>query len=170
MTDLFRFSMDPWELILRGTVMYLALVLVLRFILRRDVGSLGVADVLFIVLVADASQNAMAGDYRSIADGGVLVATLVAWNVLLDWLAYRYPAFRRLIEPPAVPLIRNGRWMRRNLRREWITADEISAKLREQGIDDIAKVKFLSLEPDGELGVIRLDDGDPPAPSKRKPK
>ena len=61
--------------------MYLALVLTFRFILRRDVGSLGIPDVLFIVIVADAAQNAMAGEYKSIADGIVLVATLVFWNV-----------------------------------------------------------------------------------------
>ncbi len=60
MRELFSFTMNPLELVARGTMMYLGLVLVLRFVLRRDVGSMSMADVLFIVLIADASQNAMA--------------------------------------------------------------------------------------------------------------
>jgi len=79
--------------------MYLGLVLAFRFILRRDVGSMGIPDVLFIVIIADAAQNAMSGEYKSIADGTVLVATLVFWNVALDWLAFRSRAMRRLPPP-----------------------------------------------------------------------
>src|SRR4030095_12656121 len=127
--------------------MYLGLVLTFRFILRRDVGSLGIPDVLFIVIVADAAQNAMSGEYKSIADGIVLVATLVFWNVALDWLAFLSPSVRRFIEPPAVPLIRDGKWVRRNLKHEWITTEEVLSKLREHGIEHISRVKIARLEP-----------------------
>jgi len=108
LSELFRLSLHPAELVLRGTLIYLGLVLVFRFVLRRDVGSLGVPDVLFIVLVADASQNALSGEYTSIADGILLVGTLVVWNVALDWLAYRSPVVRRFIEPPSLPIIAEG--------------------------------------------------------------
>lgn len=165
--DLWSFTVSPVELMLRGTVMYLGLVLVLRFLLRRDIGGLSVSDVLFIVLIADAAQNAMAGEYTSLSDGIVLVGTLVAWNLLLDGLAYRFPAIRRVIEPPALPLIRNGSWVRRNLKREWITVEEVTAKLREQGIDDLADVRIACLESSGELSVLRRDAKDPPSPSRR---
>ena len=100
MTDLFQFTLHPAELILRGSVIYLGLVLTFRFVLRRDVGSMGLPDILFIVLIADASQNAMAGEYKSITDGAILLGTLVFWNVALDWLSFRSPVFRRFIEPP----------------------------------------------------------------------
>jgi len=160
MSELFNFTMPPWELFLRGSAVYVGLVLTLRFLLRRDVGSMSTADLLFIVLIADASQNAMAGEYRSLADGGVLIATLVAWNVLLDWLAYRSPRLRRIIEAPALPLIANGKWLRQNLRKEWITTEEVMGKLREHGVDDIAQVRLACLEANGELGVIRVDGGE----------
>ena len=84
MSELFTLSMNPLELAIRGSLMYLGLVLVMRFILRRDIGSMSMPDVLFVVLVADASQNAMAGEYKTIADGVVLVGTLVGWNIALD--------------------------------------------------------------------------------------
>jgi len=164
MNDLFQSAVHPAELVIRGTAIYLGLVLVFRFVLRRDLGSLGMPDVLFIVLVADASQNAMAGEYRSITDGAVLIGTLVFWNIALDWLAYRSPAVRKFVELPPLPLIRNGRWVRRNLKSQWITTDEVRAKLRERGIEEIGNIRLATLEPDGELGILKFDDTpvDPP--------
>jgi uncharacterized membrane protein YcaP (DUF421 family) len=156
-SEWFALTVSPWELIARGTILYLGLILVLRFVLRRDIGSLSVADIMFIVIVADASQNALSGEYKSITEGAILVGTLVAWNVVLDWLAYRSPRFRRVLEPPALPLIKDGRIIRANLRKEWITVDELEAKLRESGIDDVAQVRVAYLESSGELGVIRVD-------------
>ena len=78
-------------------------------LLREDIGSVGVADLLFVVLVADASSNAMQGGYRSIGDGLVLVGTMVGWNYAPDWLAFRSDAVSRLLEPQTEVLIRHGR-------------------------------------------------------------
>ena len=163
-SEWFELTVSPWELIARGTILYLGLVLTLRFVLRRDIGSLSVADLMFIVIVADAAQNALSGEYKSITEGAILVGTLVAWNVALDWLAYRSARFRRILEPPALPLIKDGHLVRSNLRKEWITVEELQGKLRESGIDDIAQVRAAYLESSGELGVIRADD----APAKKK--
>jgi uncharacterized membrane protein YcaP (DUF421 family) len=149
-------------------VIYLGLVLTFRFVLRRDVGSMGLPDILFIVLIADASQNAMAGEYKSITDGAVLLGTLVFWNVALDWLAYRSRGFRRFIEPPSLPLIKNGKWIRRNLKTQWITTDEVLSKLREHGIEDIGQVRLATLEPDGELGVRKIDEDEMEEPTAGK--
>jgi uncharacterized membrane protein YcaP (DUF421 family) len=160
MADLLRLGVHPGELFFRGTVVYLGLVLVFRFILRRDVGTLGVPDILFVVLIADASQNAIAGEYRSITDGAVLVGTLIFWNLVLDWLAYKSRWFRKLTDPPTVPLITDGKWVRKNLRSQWITTDEVRSKLREQGVADIEAIKSLTLESDGEIGVIKFKDSD----------
>src|SRR5687767_943015 len=77
------------ELILRGTLMYFALLLALRLLVRRHVGSLSLMDLLLLVLIADAAQNAMAAEYRSITEGLVLCGTLIGWNYLLDFLAFR---------------------------------------------------------------------------------
>lgn len=77
---LFSIGVQPLELVVRGTAMYWFLFLLFRFVLRRDVGSIGIADVLLLVLIADAAQNAMAGSYESITEGCLLVATIVGWN------------------------------------------------------------------------------------------
>src|SRR6476659_11237048 len=111
------------EIFLRGSVMYLALFGLLRGVLNRQAGNVGVTDLLVVVLIADAAQNAMASDYKSVPDGLVLVATIVFWSYTLDWLAYHFPTLRRLIHPPPLELIRDGKVIRRNLQRELITID-----------------------------------------------
>ncbi len=152
---LLRLHVPFAEIVMRGTAVYAFLFLVFRFIIRRDVGSVGIADILLLVLVADASQNAMSGGYTTVSEGLVLVTTLIGWNVLLDWLAYRWPAVRRFVEPTTLPLVRDGRLLRRNMRREFITEEELWARLREQGVEDLAQVKAAYLEPDGNVSVIR---------------
>ena len=168
MTEWFALTIPPLELAVRGTVIYLGLVLTVRFILRRDVSSMSVADVLFIVLIADAAQNAMAGEYKSIGDGLVLLATLVAWNVALDWLTFRSKMFRRLLETPPLLLVQDGKYIRKNMRREWITTEEVQSKLREAGIASVTEVRTAYLEPSGELGVIRVDEAKPTRRPKAK--
>jgi uncharacterized membrane protein YcaP (DUF421 family) len=143
------------EIILRGSIMYLALFTMLRVVLKRQAGTLGMTDLLLITLIADAAQNGMAGEYNSISDGIVLVATIIFWNYLLDWLSFNFEWFGRLIEPPPLPLIKEGRMLRRNMRREFITEDEVLMQLREQGLDDVAKVKEAYIESDGRVSVIQ---------------
>ena len=153
--SMFGFSSNPIELVLRGSVMYWALFLLFRFVLRRDAGSLGIADILLLVLIADASQNAMAGGYTSLSEGLLLVATIAFWSWLTDWAAFRWPAARRFAEPPPLVLVRRGRLHRGNLRREMVTVPELMAALRENGVDKLSDVKIARMEPDGMISVIR---------------
>jgi uncharacterized membrane protein YcaP (DUF421 family) len=160
MEELFGFDVSPWEMIVRGTVMYWFLFALFRFVLRRDVGSLAIADVLLVVLIADAAQNAMSGTYNSVSSGIVLVATIAGWNYLLDWASYHSDRVRRFVEPPPLRLIRDGRLLRGNLRREMITIDELRAKLRQQGIDQLSEVKSAYMESDGEISAVRIDGNE----------
>lgn len=152
--ELFAFSVSPLELIVRGSATYWFLFLIFRTVMRRNVGSIGIADVLVLVIIADAAQNAMAGDYKSITDGMVLVATIVAWNVLLDYASYTVPALGRLLEAPPLLLVRNGRLLHRNMRKELLTEEELRSQLRQQGIERIEDVKRAHMEPDGVISVI----------------
>lgn len=152
--EMFAFSMSPLELFIRGTAIYWFLLFAFRTFLQRDLGSVGIADILVLVLIADASQNAMAGEYKSISDGLVLICTILGWNVLFDHLAFRFPQIRRLVQPPALRLIQDGRVLRRNLRSENLTIDELMAKLREHEITDVAEVREAFMESDGTITVI----------------
>ena len=155
--DIFVPDLPVLEIILRGSVMYLALFFMLRFLTKRQAGSVGTTDILLIVLIADASQNGMAGDYKSVPDALILVGTLMFWSFALEWLGFHFPKIARLLEPPPLNLIDHGQMNRRNMQRELITKDELESQLREQGIDDLAKVKRACLEGDGKISVITFD-------------
>ena len=163
-------TVHPLEIVLRGSVMYV-LILALMRLLRRDPGALSTPDLLVIVLVADAAQNAMASEYHSLTEGVVLVATIFAWNYGLDWLAFRYRWAHRLLNSPPLLLIKNGNVQRRNLRSEMLRESDLAEQLRLQGVDDFAKVKRAFLEPDGHLSVIRYpdEDEDGPPPTDKSP-
>jgi uncharacterized membrane protein YcaP (DUF421 family) len=156
------------ELVLRGSVMYLFVFAAMRMF-RREAGALSTADLLVVVLVADAAQNAMASDYHSLPEGAVLVATIFGWNYGLDWAGYRFPRMHRLLNPPPLLLIENGRIKGRNLRSELLTKADLVEQLREHGIEDVADVKRCYLESDGHLSVIKRSGGSDEPPPKSWP-
>jgi uncharacterized membrane protein YcaP (DUF421 family) len=153
--ELFEVRMSIAELVVRGSAIFWFLFLVFRFVLRRDVGAVGVADMLLLVIVADASQNAMSGQYTTITEGLILVGTIVGWNWLLDYVAFRSKTARKLINPGRLLLISDGRPVARNMQKQYITLDDLRAKLREQGIETMGVVKRAYLEADGEVSIIR---------------
>jgi uncharacterized membrane protein YcaP (DUF421 family) len=155
------------ELVIRVSLTYLVIVAAFR-VFRRDAGSLSVSDLLVVVLIADAAQNGMAGEYRSLTEGVVLVATIFAWSYALDWLAYHSRVAAWMLHPPPLPLIRNGQIQARNLRAELISRAELLAQLREQGVEHVGQVKQCCLESDGRMSVIKLEGDQPLAGESRR--
>lgn len=143
------------EIVVRGSIVYLVIYTLLRVVLRRESSGVEMTDVLVIVLIADAAQNGMAGNYLSVTDGVVLVAVIIGWSALLAWLGYRFPAVRRLLHSPPLPLVRDGKLMRRNMRRELVTEDEILEQLRQNGVDHLRDVHEVLMESDGSISVVR---------------
>lgn len=153
------------ELFVRGTVTFLALLALLRVVGQRESGGLGLTDVLLVVLVAQAASGGLAGASQSIADGLVLVVTILAWSVVLDAIAYRWPRAVVLLKARPQPLIKDGRLNVRVMRREFMSREEVLSQLRLHGIADLGQVSRAYLEPNGMISVIRQDDEDnePPA-------
>jgi uncharacterized membrane protein YcaP (DUF421 family) len=156
------------EIFVRGTITYLFIFVLLRLVLKRETGALGVTDLIVIVLIADAAQNAMSSDYKALPDGLVLVGTIVFWDWLLSFLAFRFRPLARLIRPRKLPLIQDGRLMRRNMRKELITEDELRGTIRLQGIEDFSDVKAAYMESDGRISVIGRDQKANPEPQDER--
>lgn len=162
MTDwsqIFGSTVHPVEVLVRGTLMYLGLFTLIRVILRRETGTTSVTDLLVVVLISDAAQNGMAGQYQSITDGLLLVAVIIGWSFVLDWAASRWPWAERLVRPRPLPLVRDGRLLRRNMRHELVTEQELRSQLREQGVTDLADVREAHMEPDGAFSVVARGGG-----------
>jgi len=154
-SELFGLSVPPLELVVRGSALYLFLLVLFRVVIKRRMGAIGMADILVLVIVADAAQNGMAGEYRSITDAFILVGTIIGWNVFFDWLTYRSEFMQKLLEPPPLLLIDNGRLLHRNLRMEFLSESELRSKLREHGVTDFREVDKAFMESDGQISVIK---------------
>jgi len=141
------------EILIRGTIMYLAMYLLLR-IFRRQSGSVGIADLLVIVVIADAAQNGMAGDSKSITLALILITTIVLWDFFFDWLGFKSVLVCRILEPKPLLMIEGGKILKKNLEKEFMTEDELMSQLRQQGLENADSVKKCYLESNGHFSVI----------------
>jgi uncharacterized membrane protein YcaP (DUF421 family) len=143
------------ETVVRGVVTYFSIFVLLRVILRGRTSAVAMSDLLVLVLIADAAQNAMASNYHSITNGLVLVATIIGCTFGTDWVAYRVAAVRRFVHPEHKPLVVNGRVVRKVLAEELMTEEELMTQLRLNGIEALEQVKAAYLEGNGEISVIQ---------------
>ncbi|WP_411887718.1 DUF421 domain-containing protein [Hydrocarboniphaga effusa] len=142
------------EMVVRGTLTYLFLFVILRAF-RRPTGQLGIADVLLITILADAAQNAMGGSYESISSGFTLIATIVFWDRLIDYLSWRYSWFTPLADPPPAVLIKDGKVDRAALRRFKISDEDLLTHLRQGAAERPDDVRLCLLESDGRISVLK---------------
>jgi uncharacterized membrane protein YcaP (DUF421 family) len=156
-SEMFIPSVSPWEILIRGTIIYLFCFIVMRFT-RRGISGVSISDMLIIVVIADAAQNGMSADYKSVTDGLFLILVLVFWDYMLNLIQDRVPSIGRLFYPGPVPLIKNGRLQRKNMDKNYVTYDELMSQLRQQGIEKVSQVKISCMEGDGSISVIPLDD------------
>jgi len=142
------------EILIRGTIMYIGMFALLR-IFRRQAGAVGIADLLVVVVIADAAQNGMAGDSKSITEAMILIGVIVLWDYIFDLMGYRSPFFARVLAPKELLLIKDGEMIHEHMKKEFITEDELTSQLRQQGIDDISDVKECYLESNGHFSVLK---------------
>ena len=141
------------EIAIRGSVIYLLLFAVMRFLPRREVGGMGASDILVIVLIADAVQQGMAGKYESITEALLLAVVIFFWATVIDFVDYRFPQLH-LSESGPVPVVLGGRLVRRNMRRQQVTEDEIMSQLRQHGFSELSQVSAAYIEGDGHFSVL----------------
>lgn len=155
------------EMVIRGTLMFMAMYALLR-LFRRQAGTIGIADLLVVVMIADAGSNGMTGEGFSITDSVIVITVIVLWDWVFDWLGFKSKLVAKILEAEPLEVVRNGRILRRNLERELITEEELMSQLRLQGIDDVSKVKLACLEGSGDFSVIRFDSDEESGNKSRK--
>ena len=143
------------QIALRTLLVYLFLLFGLRLTAKREVGQLAPFDLVLLLVISNAVQNAMVGPDTSLTGGLVAVAVLLALNRCLAWLDWRWPGIRRLLEGQPTLLVQHGQVMYRNLDRERISFEELQAALREHEVTQISEVGLAILEVDGTISVIR---------------
>lgn len=152
-TRVFAIETPLLELVARGTVLYFGILVFMRFMPRRTGGELAMMDLVFLLLVAEAAAHALGG-YNAVADAVMMIATLMGWNYLLNFLSFHVPFIERLVSAPPLQVVRDGQLLRRNMRREFLTEEELMNHLRQQGVEEIKDVKAAYVEAEGKITVI----------------
>ncbi|WP_170866186.1 DUF421 domain-containing protein [Pontibacter flavimaris] len=153
LTELFAISTPILELILRGSLLYLGILFLLRILPRRTGGEMAPMDLLFIVLIAEAATHSLGG-YSSVTEGFVVILTLMAWNTIVNSLSYHLPFVEKLVSSPPLQVIKDGKLLRRNMRREFLTEEELLEHVRREGIEDVKDIKSAYVEGDGQISFI----------------
>lgn len=153
-------DLDPvalGEVVLRTFVVYVALLLGLRLAGKRELGQMTTFDLVVVLVISNAVQNAMVGSNTSLTAGLVAAATLLVANGALSRLGIRSGRVREWIRGEPTLLVHEGVLIERHLRDEGVDEDEVMQALREHGVDDVRSVKTAVLEVDGTISVIPAD-------------
>lgn len=146
------------EIALRSAVIYLGVLVGLRLTGKKEVGQMTPFDLVLLLLIANAVQNAMTGPDTSLVGGLVAAGTLLAINALLSRVTWRFGKLRRWVEGTPTLLVHRGRLLEQNLAKEKVTAEEIQSALREHGIAGIDEVELAMLEIDGTISALKRDE------------
>jgi uncharacterized membrane protein YcaP (DUF421 family) len=147
------------ELLIRGIVMYLIVFVLLRLVLRRQLGGIGTSDILVIVLISEVAGQGLLPESRSVVDAAIVIFVILCCSYAVEWLQFRFPSFERLTREPKLKLIEGGRLLKRNMRQEFVTEEELMAQVREEGLEDCREVEAAYIEADGRISIIKKDSG-----------
>lgn len=146
------------EIVLRTAVIYLIVLAGLRLTGKREVGQMTPFDLVLLLLIANAVQNAMTGPDTSMIGGIPAAATLLLLNAGLGNIVWRFKGVRRLAEGTPTILIRYGKIVVENLAKEKVTTESLQQALREHGIASVTDVRIAVLEVDGSISVLKNDE------------
>jgi uncharacterized membrane protein YcaP (DUF421 family) len=147
-----------WEIFLRTSIIYILVLIGIRLTGKREVGQMTPFDLVLLLLIANAVQNAMTGPDTSLTGGLVAAGTLLFINFIVNGLVFRSIKVQRWVEGTPTLLIHEGKIVGKNLEKEKITADSLQQALREHGVSSVNLVHLAVLEVDGAISVIRKDE------------
>lgn len=157
MTDAFTLETPFWEIIVRATVVYFVLALIVRIMPKRHAGDISPNDFLALIVVGHLAAYAIVGESKTVPDILLMVGIVFGWDYLFNLLTYHFPRLRGFAQDSPTLLIHNGVILKENLRREKLTEQELTASLRKQGISDLGRVKQAILEVDGQISIVEND-------------
>ena len=150
-------AIPAWQVVVRTALVYLAVYIGLRLTGKRELGQMTVFDLVVILLIANAVQNAMVGPDTSVTGGIIAAFVLLAINAVVSRLRLRGRAWGRLLEGTPTVLIHNGDFVSPNLEKEGIERDQLEMAMREHGVDSVRDVKLAVLEVDGSISIVPAD-------------
>jgi uncharacterized membrane protein YcaP (DUF421 family) len=148
------------EIVFRSFAIYLVILIGLRLAGKREVGQLTVFDLVVLLLIANAVQNAMVGPDTSLIGGIIAAAVLLIVNMILARLRLKWPRLRHWVEGTPTLLVLHGETITRHMQQEGMDEETLLAALREHGILDLSDVEMAVLETDGSISVVPISGTD----------
>jgi uncharacterized membrane protein YcaP (DUF421 family) len=143
------------DTVLRAAAVYIVVLLVLRLAGRRTVAEMTPFDLVLLLIIGDATQQALLGDDFSLTTAFLVVATLIVLDILLSLLKERFASLAKLIDGVPMVIVENGQPLRERMRRARVSLDDVMLSAREsQGIERLEEIKFAVLEVSGGISVI----------------
>jgi uncharacterized membrane protein YcaP (DUF421 family) len=155
--------MDPNELLLtalRATFVYFYLLIIVRNLGKREIGASSAFDLLVALMLGDVVDEVIYGDV-TIAQGAVAMTVIGTWHFINAWASFKSNMVDRLTSASPAVLVKNGRIQHKVLARERLNEEELYAELRLNGIDDVKEVKQATMEPNGQVSVIKEEWAKP---------
>ncbi len=161
-------SVAWWELIVRSIIVYAVLIILLRITGKRQVGQLAPFDLVLLLVLSNAVQNAMNGGDNSVTGGIISAVTLIGLNFIVGYVTYRNKRLEALLEGQPEVLIHNGKLFEQVMARAQLTHHELNAALRREGCVSVADVHCAIMENNGTITVHQRPGTTPPdKPEKR---
>lgn len=147
--------MEPYlHIVVSTTCVYLFILVALRVFGKTELAQLSITDLIFVLLISNAVQNAMVGPDTSLSGGLLAAFVLFVLNFIFKKLKYRYKGFQNLLEGEAVLLVYNGVIQEKNCQTHDITVESLKEVLREHGESNISFVGSMVLEANGTISVV----------------
>jgi len=159
---MFNLSVPWWELIARGVIVYLFLLILLRVSGKRQVGQLAPFDLVLLLVLSNAVQNSMNGGDNSLVGGLISATTLVGLNYSIGLLTYRNKKLEGVIEGRPQVLIHNGKLFEEVMAHAQLTHHELQAALRQAGCTSVSEIHTAVLENNGTISVVPFKNNHAP--------
>ena len=142
-----------WVLV-SSIIIYLFIIIAIRLFGKKELAQLSVTDLVFILLISNAVQNAMVAGDNSLQGGLIAASSLFILNFILKLLIYRFPKFSKAVQGDHIMLIYNGVLNKANLVKARVTVGELEEAAREHGVGSLAEVNLAVLEMDGNISIL----------------
>jgi uncharacterized membrane protein YcaP (DUF421 family) len=153
----FHLGTPVWQIVVRTVAVYLVVLVGLRIFGKRQLGQMSIGDLVMILLIANAVQNAMVGADTSLGGGLVAASTLLVLNLVVVRSISRTHLGERVFQGEPALLIKDGQYLSQNIRHEGLAVEEVDMAIREHGIVDASQVRVAYLESDGSISVVPKD-------------
>lgn len=148
-------------LILKTIFLYFFIVIVYRIMGKKEVGQLGIMDLIVSILIAELAALALEDATTSLWISIIPITTLLVIQVLLSMISLKSTKVRHFIDGTPKVIIKNGKLMFKEMTKLRYSLDDLISQLREQGIKSIDEVNFAVLENNGKLSVFEQGNDYP---------